>query len=445
MSTASAAPVRSLTGTSPENVSVPVTGGGTARDAHGTDRRFSLSRAALIFVAVLVATRTPLTESLISTGSTSLALPLSLGIVWGAMSFALARRLRGERNDARRETWAGISLVFDVVGLSALLSQAGAAQHPFTLLYFVPITLATVVAPRWTVRIAVLSVLCFALLVAQTALALAEHRNHGHHAHFFQHVQGMAVALGVVGAFVTLSVQGIARALSAQRRRIEELSREQQQNQFAVSLGALSAGAAHELGTPLGTVQLLVEELPHLEEKEKAEALKTIVDEVQRMKSILHGMNSSELSAEMLSDTSVWNLNALCPLVREQGARCESEFSVETTQPRRVLEQILRELIRNALRSRIEADVRVSVTVSPDGFTLSVADNGPGLSSEQLTRALQPFSSGTGGTGLGLFLAGVHARQLGGRLELQSVLGNGTTAGLFLPFSPKVSAGAADG
>ncbi len=422
-STVNAAPVKSPTTTDLD-------------DAHGAGSRLSWSRIALISVTVFVTTTTPLSGYFGGMGTRPLFVPLGLGLFWGLLAASIARWLRRTKSEARRETIAGLGLVVDVLSLTALLSQGGAAQHPFTLLYFVPITLATVIAPRWTVRIAILSVSCFGLLLVQTALALAEHINHAHHAHFFQHVQGMAVALAVVGAFVTFSVQGIARALGEKSRLIAQLSREQEQNQFAVSLGALSAGAAHELGSPLGTVQLLVEELPHLSGKEHDEALTTILGEVQRMKGILHGMHSSELSAETLGDGSAWAVAVLANTAKSLGAVVDGPLSGKTRQPRAVIEQILRELILNATRAAPNTAVHVSANASAIELIVRVSDNGPGLTEEQLSRALDPFTSTSGGTGLGLFLAHVHARQLGGRLELTSTKGSGTTALLTLPLDP---------
>src|SRR5690606_7027664 len=105
----------------------------------------------------------------------------------------------------------------------------------------------------------------------------------------------------------------------------------------------------------------------------------------------------------------------------------------QTTQPQKIVTQIVRELIRNALAATSAEQVRVSVREEGSEFVLSVVDRGPGLTAEQKERAQEPFVSFSGGTGLGLFLATVHARQLGGRLTLESERGVGTKVTLRLP------------
>jgi len=411
---------------------------------HGSrtgEQGFSWARQALIAVALLAVYPTDFSALW---GARLLGKwwePLAVCALWALLSWWWAPRgfsshsLKGERR-------AGLLLSADVVCISLLLALSGAAQNPFTLLFFVPITLATVVAPRWTWRVAVLAVACFALLLFQTAVTLKGHRNHEHMAHFFQHVQGMAIALAVAGAFVTFFVNRIARALEAQRVSIAELSRARQEDHFAIALGALSAGAAHELGSPLGTIQILSEELAHIDESEREASVRTIVSEVQRMKKIVHSMDSSELSAALLGDGCFWKIASLQEEFQALGVLFQCNESIEISQPRNIVAQMLRELVRNAQRVATKDGVQVETLLREDQIYLRVIDDGPGLSAEQLKRVKEPFFSETGGTGLGLFLAMVHARQLGGSLEITSQLGQGSQVEICLPrlgFSGKKS------
>src|SRR5690606_22699280 len=152
----------------------------------------------------------------------------------------------------------------------------------------------------------------------------------------------MAIAFAVAGTFLTVFVHKIGRALVAQRQRILALSRERQRDQFALSLGALSAGAAHELGSPLGSIQLLSEELPHLEGPQQREVIDTIVTEVKRMKAIVHGMDTGQLSAELLGVGQAWDASELASEAEALGVELELEGSPRTTQPRKVITQIVR-------------------------------------------------------------------------------------------------------
>lgn len=441
-STAAAAPARKSTttegGSSPQGEVARVSRGG--RDLDGAERWFWSSRAGLILVALLVSVPAPWAE--LWGGSTHGApeRALVIGATWIVLSLLLARFKRSGEGEFFFDPAAGASICLDVVGLTALLSVAGAAQNPFTLLYFVPITLATIVAQKWTLRVAALSVVGFGLLLFETTLALAEHRHHGAHAHFFQHVRGMAIALAVAGGFVTIFVHRIGTSLAQKERRIAELSRERQQEHLAIALGTLSAGAAHELGSPLGSVQLLAEELPHLTPVEQEKAVSTIIAEVQRMKSIVHGMDSSQLSAEILRGGKPWRLSELRAEAQALGAanRVTVSESEESTQPYQVVSQIARELIRNALSVKPDARVLMHITQQESAFVITVEDDGPGFTPEQKLHATEPFVSHTGGTGLGLFLAAIHARQLGGELSIESEAGKGARVSLRLPLTVSV-------
>lgn len=359
---------------------------------------------------------------------------LGISGVWLGLTMWLSGRRPSEQAPTLRNE--SVLLFLDVVCLTALLSLSGAAQHPFSMLYFVPITLTTVVLPNRTWQVALLSVGGFAILLAQTISVLAPHRIHPAHAHFLHHVTGMAVALAVVGAFVTYAVHRIAMRLFEQRERVHALARERTEDRFAVALGALAAGAAHELGTPLCSVQLLAEDLAFMDADGRCRATETILSEVQRMKKILHGLGSSELSAEVLSDRSTWSLTQLRNEIEPAGIQLAINGNDTTSQPHSILIQMVRELVRNATKVAEPGGIEVRVDDSDSNIRITVSDNGPGVTDADATRLFRPFVSETGGTGLGLFLASVHARQLGGDLRLQNTEGPGATFVLTLPRYP---------
>jgi len=397
---------------------------------------FFRARLALLVIATCTALPTPLAPFLGGSGENSVWTPLAIALVWSALGL-----WSGRAATPSSTRLAGSALVIDVTALTCLLALGGAAQNPFTMLYFVPIALSTLVSQAWTWTVAASAVLGFAGLLVLTARAAGPHAHHGH---FFHHIVGMAVALGVAGVLVTYFVHRIGRTLTEQRSQIVRLSREQEQDRFATSLGALAAGAAHELGTPLGTVQLLTGELGFMTDDERAIAQKTIKQEVARMKEILHGMTSTQLSAQVLESGAAWMTD---DLASDLGREFPDVAWVQsgrraTTQPRPVLAQILRELVRNAQRSSASCSpvVEVELSAGPAEFWFVVRDTGAGMDADAQQRAVLPFFSTTGGRGLGLFLARVHVRQLGGSFELDSSPGVGTRITLKLPLAPPFSA-----
>jgi signal transduction histidine kinase len=107
----------------------------------------------------------------------------------------------------------------------------------------------------------------------------------------------------------------------------------------------------------------------------------------------------------------------------------------------RRLKQILLNLLSNAVKfTPSGGHVIVEASDGPDGFRISVVDTGIGIAATDLDKALRPFGQIDSrlarkyqGTGLGLPLAQSMAELHGGRLELTSAPGQGTTATIWLP------------
>jgi signal transduction histidine kinase len=168
--------------------------------------------------------------------------------------------------------------------------------------------------------------------------------------------------------------------------------------------------------------------------EEVARSAGEIIQQVRRMKGVLHGLAASELSAEVLREARPWKADEL--LLRladlEPGTTTEVTADGVSTQPLAIVEQITRELLKNA-QQVAPLPVALAIELGRDKLIVRVEDEGPGIEPGELSLVLSPFYSKRGGTGLGLFLASVHARQLGGELNLQSRVGRGTRATLSLP------------
>jgi two-component system phosphate regulon sensor histidine kinase PhoR len=220
------------------------------------------------------------------------------------------------------------------------------------------------------------------------------------------------------------------------------------------------ANASHELRTPLssiiGYVETLTEAQGRLEPDTTARFLTTVLREAQRMQRLVADLMSlSQLEAEKHDvPTDIVDLGALAARVvsefayGESGARVVLEppaQAIAVTGDTRQLEQLLRNLIENALKYGDPAQpVEVRMADEPGGAKtmwalLTITDHGPGISPDHLPHLTRRFyradpgrSRAAGGTGLGLAIVKHIVERHRGKLDIASVLGEGTTVSVRL-------------
>ncbi|NTX01493.1 MULTISPECIES: ATP-binding protein [unclassified Myxococcus] len=339
-------------------------------------------------------------------------------------------------------------LAFDIMLLTALLALSGGPDNPFAMLYLVHVALAALVlGPRWTFGLSLLSILGPALLVNfHVPLRELAHVSGSMPANS-RHVLGMWVAFTLTVMLIALMV---ARVSAALRDRQEALVRAQLLTVRAeklASLSTLAAGAAHELGTPLGTIAIAANELEALILEEPHEALedaRLIRDQVERCRDILERMSAraGQTYGEVPEPTTT---SVVLERLREQlsaGELARLRFAegpdLSLCFPMRGLVQVLANLVRNGLHASDASQSPVTVSVRGDAgrTTFVVEDQGTGIPRDVLARLGEPFFTtkpAGQGMGLGLFLGQTFAELCGGRLELSSEEGKGTRATLDLP------------
>src|SRR5262249_11532378 len=141
--------------------------------------------------------------------------------------------------------------------LTALLGLSGGRENPFAVLYLVHITIGAVILPaRWSAALALASIFAFSVLqiLPSEELNLAGDVS-------LLYLRGGWIAFSVPAAFLSPCARRMSQSLG---RRGEELDRARSDAEAAERLaarGTLAAGTAHELNTPLGTIQILAGEL----------------------------------------------------------------------------------------------------------------------------------------------------------------------------------------
>mgnify|MGYP001296074145 CR=1 FL=1 len=261
------------------------------------------------------------------------------------------------------------------------------------------------------------------------------------------------------------------RSLAESNARLQTLMEELVLAEKLRSLGALAAGVAHELNTPIGNALLAASTMEQTLDglsappPEFADALKTCNDcaglvmrSLERASQLIGTMKEMTVDREserrrqiQLADTLRDFTEAMAIVYRNTPYTFRTEIPPNIlleTHPG-PLEQVLSNLVQNAVIHGFEhADAgTVSITLTEqnaEGVTLSIHDNGQGIAPENLNRVFDPFFTtklGQGGSGLGLHIVyNITRTVLGGRISVSSDH-TGTSFTLFLPWlAPEQSA-----
>lgn len=354
---------------------------------------------------------------------------------------AASNLLVGALDGLDRARLAGAALLFDVVALTALLAMSGGPANPFTVLYALLVMVAAIMSSRgWTWTLVVASSLGFAALFwvsAPLPPELGGHRQAG--GSYAIHLQGMWLAYVVAAGAVGLFVSRLSDALRAEHKRQERASR-------LLGLAALAAGAAHEIGNPLGTIRIAADELEAELSQQGAdqgqlEDLRLICAEVARAKAVLDRMSAAagELRGEALRHLPAAEILQRAVHLAGDGQRVRMQLAADLPQvrwPAEATSQALCQVVRNALQaSPPGAEVLLSAELRGHGIQLQVEDQGEGIDPRLVARIGEPFFTTRAGegTGLGVFVARSLIEQLGGRMALRSRPAEGTTVSLWLP------------
>lgn len=389
------------------------------------------------------------------------AAPLAVLVLTTAITNAgLALVVKRDRLPLPPRHLLGAVMLLDTLLLTALLYFTGGPTNPFSVLYLVHVTLgAVVLGAGWTWLIVALSVACFGFLFwRHLPLSIGGECQNG--CDFALHLEGMWVALALAAGFISHFVGRVVGALRRSETELASVRERALRTERLVSLATLAAGAAHELGTPLGTIAVAAKELERasldqgaIRAAEIGDDARLIRGEVDRCRTILDRLSVRSGDAELLLLDLVSIEQVVAELKQQlspgQASRLRVTSAPETARaevPRVPLLQALGALVKNAFDATGErGSVALALTASGDKLRCQVEDHGTGMDPGTLARAGDPFFTTKEpgrGMGLGLFLSRVLAERLGGRLDLLSVPGAGTTVSFEIPVKGARLAGA---
>jgi signal transduction histidine kinase len=242
----------------------------------------------------------------------------------------------------------------------------------------------------------------------------------------------------------------MTESLRQNKAKLEQTQSQLVQSEKLASIGEMSAAVAHGLRNPLASLRAAAQLVRrHPDSPSSREHLDAIVEEVDRLdRRISHLLSFSRPAPyhpmpENLGRLVENLLPAFAGPIREKQVELKLQLPPDLPEVRvdpMQLEQALVELVSNALDAmpqggclRLAAQALNSRT-APEEVVLEVSDTGDGIPDHVLPAVCEPFfTTRQEGTGLGLAIAKRYVEQNGGRLEIESRPGSGTTVRVRLP------------
>ena len=362
------------------------------------------------------------------------------------------------------EVFAQICL--DVLALGLLLYQSGGSSNPFSSLLLVPLTITATLLPlAWVWAMAGLTAIAYSVLMLwhqplpSPALPLEGLNDFictvtgldrsllNHDNGFSLHVVGMWINFLLSAVIVAVFVTRLAAVLRAREQALAKAREHTLRQEQLLALGTLAAGAAHQLGTPLATMAVVIHDLQwqHGDNPALKDDLTLLRGQVDLCKDILARMvadaqdrqGHSPIAPRQLLHQVLdqWRLlQPDAPVAVEEDGADAGWVSDDPT-----LIQALLNLLENAADACKQG---LALRLSPwseggrDWCCIDILDRGPGIDAGIAERLGDPFISSkgsSGGMGIGFFLSNATVERLGGRVEIFNRDSGGACTRVLLP------------
>jgi two-component system sensor histidine kinase RegB len=383
-------------------------------------------------------------------------------------------RLRTPEPVTEHEIFSQICM--DVLALAYLLYLTGGASNPIIWVFLLPLIVTAIMLPQsYAWNMVIITSCVYTVLIAYNVPlpALAPHAEH--HAmgsmtpemslrmqlledrrYFNLHVFGMWFGFVFSAGLVAFFIIALAKTLKESERSLADARESALRDERVVSLGTLAASAAHDMGTPLGTIAILAhdlaEDFPEHRFPELNQKLVILQQQLDRCKQALSVMSAS--AGEMRAESGkVMRVSDYIDQVLNQwrthkpGTKLNLFISGKVEADAQIIaERTLTHSLINILNNAAEAtdsDAGIEFHANWDNLNLSlkIRDFGPGLPPELVDFAGQkPVKSNKQGMGVGLFLTYTTIKRLGGTIYFNNLASGGACVEISLPIITKESA-----
>jgi two-component system, sensor histidine kinase RegB len=395
-------------------------------------------------------------------------------VIVAIIAFNTYTSMRLQTDDPVSELEIFSQICIDVFSIAALLYLTGGASNPITWVFLLPLIITAIMLPQaYAWYMVILTTSMYSILIAfniplpsiephmpdpgllhpSPAMATDEmmlrshaiNDNHYYNLHMFGMWFGFVFSAGLVAFFVA----ELAKILKNRERSLAEAREKALRDERVVALGTLAASAAHDMGTPLGTIAIVVHELmqdysvrqfPDFNDK-----MEILQNQVNRCKQALSLMSASagEMRAESGNVMPVADyIDNVLYQWRGNKPTTKLQLFIDPTiafDAEIIAERTLTHALINILNNAEEASdpdlgIEFHAAWSLAELTLKIRDYGPGFPAEIVELiGKQPVSSKTKGLGVGLFLAHSTIHRLGGKIELKQMETGGASVEISLP------------
>ena len=332
----------------------------------------------------------------------------------------------------------------DILMFAAMLYFTGGATNPFAPLFVLPLVVVASTLRGRHVWIAAASTMSAYIFLRYQHVPM--YHPVGASLVYEMHENGMVVNYIFTAALLAAFCSHMRSVLRRHERLLADARAAQMRNESVLAIGALAAGYAHELSSPLSTMAVVVTELQreHASNEPLRHDLRVIEDQIGACKRIVSNLavsggqrraeSATGIGVDRFIESILEQVHALHP-----GATITATLDPHTPAPQIVAEETLRQAITNLVTNAAQASpcaVHLSADWSGADLHIAVRDHGPGFSAEVLQRRglpLESTRSGGFGLGLGLVLSMVTLDRLGGQLELSNPAGGGALAQIRVP------------
>lgn len=360
-----------------------------------------------------------------------------VGTLATLLAINVAAHLWVRRRERDAPALIALQLCVDMLALTVVLHFSGGPGNPFASLYLVPVAVAAATLRlRYAVPLGVLASVMYTALL-------------GKHRHlmglggdgFATHVTGMWIEFLISGV-ILVAVLGRFRAIvQEQRQRLAKARERALRDESMIAVGALAAGTAHELNTPLSTLGMLVDECALAPASATAEDYALMREQLARCRAHV-GALAALARKGALGEAVVQPADAFVRdcLNRWQLLRPGVEVSIEQDAPGVMIrvDQTLPQAMLNLLNNAADANacsgssaaIVLHASVQSGRYVLHILDRGPGPQRDQ-DAASGPTHGG--GLGIGLLISNASIERCGGDVRLFARDGGGCVTEVILP------------